>query len=411
MLTAFIAYLSELCLYTLTIGFVITRLGSVPPTAHTAGVLFIAEALSALLHRQKRAVRLLPLLLCVPLFFKPASYAAILYPLPPLILLTLRAWTGSFAASRETVRSLFRFGIWTAMILILVSFGNAAKEAFIALIPTFAVFLLLSVLNMRLLRDESLLSLGGRFRLMNYALVVLCLLAGLFLSSETGLALLKSVGTVLYSYMIVPALLVIIVVVLAVPGLLIFLLSKLFTLIMSLLPAGEEGTPVFEFGPAVQEVLELEEEELRTLPDVLKKALIGLAVMLFLYLCYLGAKALLRKKRAGEEQQGSPNFEKLSYDTVSAPRHLLPRNDREVIRFCYRRYLQLCRRRGLPAEGEILSDALRDRSFFFTGEQTDTLRRLWLKARYSEEECTAEEASEARRALRELKTYERRNRE
>lgn len=277
MLTAFIAYLSELCLYTATVGFLITRLGSVPLTAHIAGVLFVAESFCALLHRRRRSVRMLPLLLCVPLFFKPASYAAILYPLPPLILIATRAWTGSFAASRETVRSLFRLGIWAAVLLMLASFGNGESEAFIALIPAFTVFLLLSILNMRLLRDESLLSFGGRFRLMNYGLVALCLLSGLFLSSGTGLALLKGAGTVLYSYVIVPVLLVIIVALLAVPGLLFYLISKLVTLLLSLLPGREEEASVFEFDSSVKEALEVEEEELRVMPDMLKKALIGLA--------------------------------------------------------------------------------------------------------------------------------------
>ena len=88
---------------------------------------------------------------------------------------------------------------------------------------------------------------------------------------------------------------------------------------------------------------------------------------------------------------------------------LFPASERETIRLCYRRYLGLIGKLGIPVEGELLSDELEKQSLPYTGPSAATLRALWIKAKYGQDDCSQEEAAEARHSLREIRKALRKN--
>lgn len=392
------AYSAELCLYVSTVGYLISMIGPVRPVLLSAVVLFLTECLVSLLRNKKRVLRLLALLPALCLFYPLPSFAAFLYPLPMLVLIFTRAFSGAVSAGRENVRSMFRLGTAAFAVMLFCLSLNGGLDGFSKVFPYFTVFLLLTVLSMRLLRNENTTP-GREVTALNLLLMLLALVAGFLLSSEAGLAVLKAAGNFFLQYMLIPVLMLCVGLLIAIPGLLIWLIAKLISLIPFHLEDAEEAEPwsISGFDPGT-----LEAEALRELPAWLKQAGIGLLVLGGLFLCWLLAKRMLVRRRM--PGRGTETVRtRIEGSEERRQGFTLSRSPDTVIRRCYRKYLGLCRKLSLRTDGTLLSDTLRDASSLYTGPATETLRTLWIKARYSPLACTGEEADAARAALKEIR--------
>ena len=407
LLTNFGMYISELCLYAATAGFIAGRFGTLPPLMLCAAFFFAGEGTCALLKNKPRGIRLLSVLFAVPLFFTAASLAAFAFLLLPTALLFARAFTGQCDAERETVTAEFKYGSAVFAVVLLCCAANGSFAAFAAeAFPYFTAFLLVSIWNMRLLREDAA-SFGTGYYLLNAGLLLFALGSGLFLSSDAGMTLLRETGMALYSYILLPLLVLALAAIIAIPALLFLLIKKLLSLLQLKMPDGGSE----EWALSMPEALDLEETVTTEIAPWLQKAFRGLLVLLALYLAYRLIRALLYRKNTAAPRMTGEKRESLTYIPAARPRHLFPSDATETIRACYRRYLKLCHRHGLPTDGTMLSDILAKESLPYTGESTQTLRRLWGKARYSGATCTKEEAAAARNALKQIRaacrSYER----
>ena len=400
-------YLLELCLYAATAGFIAGRFGTLPPLWLCIALFLAGEGVCSLLKNRPRGIRLLSVLPVAPLFFMAASPAAFIFLLLPAALLLARAFTGRCDAERGTVTEEFKYGCAAFFVLLLCCAANGSASGLITeALPYFTAFLLVSIWSMRLLREDAA-SFGTGYYLLNAGLLLLALGAGLFLSSEAGVTMLKEIAAALYGYILMPLLVLALAVLLAVPALLFLLIKKLLSLLQLKMPESSSG----EWAFSMPEALDLEETVTAEITPWLKKAFWGLVILLALYLAYRLIRGLLYRESTAAQRLTGEKREALSHTPPAQARSLFPTDAAGSIRACYRRYLKLCRRHALPTDGTLLSDALAKESLPYTGESTQTLRRLWAKARYSAADCTREEAAEARNALKQIRaacrSYER----
>lgn len=402
LLTDVCAFASELLLYLALAAPLFARSGALLPDAVFLTAVLASETLCRLLEKKKRLFRCLPLLLFAPLFLFAPSPAAIVFPLPLLILAALRAWTGALAASRDTLRGLLKYGTAAYFFLLACLSVNRDGAFASASLPYFTVFLPVCVLALRLLRAED--APGKKLTLLNAGLLLFAVCAGLFFSSDTGLFLIKEAAGAVYKYAFVPALLLVIALLLVVPFLLYFLIKWLISLLK---PEPAEYMPE-EFDLGIRDVLKTEDAVLHETPAWLRDAFIGLGVMLLLYIFWQIAKKMIARRNAGTLQKEGFRIAAPA-DAPRAERVPLSLAPDAVIRRVYARYLRMIGTIPLAVNGTLLSDELNEQAEPLTGDAGE-LRKLWLKAKYSPGECTAAEARAAAAALRELRKTFRKNR-
>lgn len=402
LLTDAAAYLSELLLYTALAGAFLSRMGALLPVPPSLTLILLAETLSRLLERKSRPVRCLPLILFLPLLVYAPSLPAAFFPLPLLILAFLRAGTGAYAASQETLKGMLRYGTAAFFFILACTSAEKGADSFARFsLPWFTSFLPVTVLALRLVRAGETPS--KKMVLLNAALLLAAVGAGLFFSSDAGLWLIRETGNILYRYVIVPVLLLVIALILVVPCLLFLLIRWLISLI-PFKPEEYENEPL-ELG--ISDILKMEEAATYETPAWLKDALIGLGVLFLLFLCYLLAKKMLAKRQT---KAAPGSVIRAAAPAVSTEHERIPLSlcPDAVIRRTYARYLSLLGKIPLPVDGTLLSDELNEQAQPFTGDAAE-LRLLWLKARYSPHECTREEANRAVSLLRTLRKHYRNN--
>lgn len=401
-LTDITVFTGEICLYMSVAGFLLSGPGGIRRTLVCAAVSLLAESACALCRDWRGAARYLPALIMLPLFWTARSVAAALQPVPVLMLILLRCSAKQWGAEYYTVRKLFLAG---GILYAIIFFSFALNENLERLasdsLPFFALWLLLTVLNMRLLRNQYTVSLDGRFKALNIALILCVALIGLAISSDLPVAAVTAVLKAAWVYVAWPILFAAA-----------YAIAVLFTAVVYLtgrlllaLGIGDGAIEPLQFDTAgVQDVFggaaAVGVEDPSQWPA---RVAIAVGILLFLIIAWFVVRALISRPPKGPDISGEIKRESLP-PAAKQPRRTGRRPAAVGVRAAYRRYLALCEAFHIPVDGSIASDVIRDQSAPYMGaEDVGELRSIWLSARFSGRDASPEDARRTRRLLRRLR--------
>lgn len=389
------ALAAELCLYMASVGYFAAMFGKTLLPLWYFGVFFVCGVLCSLL-RKKGALRFAPLALLSLAFVGAESIPAVILPIPAVFMLWLKAKKRVWLADQDRARSMFSLG-----------FGVLAADFFAAFVssgftlmantalPFFVVWLMLSVLILRLLRNPASNSL--RLRVMNVMLVVLISGAGLVLSSDVCVSAVLAAASAVYNYLVLPLLIAAIAIASAIPVVFAWLISRLALL--------------FGSGDSAGEPMELE-ENLEVIFETVGGAetpewLIWTAIVLISAAFIAAVCAVIRRLTGSGGERERPE-RRAAYSTglvqpAAHRRRVFGSSPADVVRSCYRKYLIICARRGITVSGSAASDEIcRQSESLHAGCGAGELRELWLPARFSSEPVSESDAGEAKRALKSI---------
>lgn len=399
MLTDLAAFAAELCLYMSTAGFMLSLLACIGKDSivlHTI-VMLLAEVSCALYKDRKGTVRYLPALIMAPLFAAARSIPAAMLPVPALLLILMRCQAGRWKAEYYTIRTLFTIGC-TLYPLVLLLF--ATSENFERLVsdslPFFVVWLFLTVLDLRLLRNRYIAGLGASFKALNAALLFGVTLITLLFSSKPVIAASLKVITTLWSQIAVPVLVVLFYVILVLFGAIAALIGYFWT-------GWDLDMGLVQMEHMVMENVFSDLAPAEVTPfSWLARAAIAVGILFFVILAWIAARKLVNQLPAADETSGRMRRERI-LSIEKRPRFARRRTVFGGVRVIYRKYLVLCKSLLIPVDGSSASDVIRDRSSPYVGtENAEELRELWLRARFSDMDTQPEDAKRARQILRRM---------
>lgn len=397
-LTDFTAFAGEICLYMSVVGVLLSGPGEGGRALLFAAVSLLSESACALCRDRRGAVRYLPALLMLPFFLTARSIAEALLPAPVLMLILLRCHTGQWRAEYYTVRTLFKAGgvICTILFLTFAVGDHFARLAADSL-PFFTVWLLLTVLNMRLLRSQYAVSLDGRFKALNIALLLCVALIGMALSSDLPVAAVTALLRAAWIYVVWPILFAAIYVIALLAATAAYLIGRL--LLAAGIGDGEAEPPPFD-NALMQDVfggMDIGTGDPSRWPV---RVAVAVGILLFLLIAWFVVRSLISRPAPGPKVSGDIRRESLS--TVAKQTRRGRRAGAGGVRAVYRKYLTLCAALQIPVDGSVASDVIRDKSAPYVGaEDAGELRDMWLRARFSD--MPPGDARRARQLLRRMR--------
>ena len=183
-LAFFLKILTDLCYYGMFAAFFASFYGLTGSILPQFALIALSAAVSRALWQKKPAARFLSLFLCLPAFLLPTATAGLVILTPAALYVLWTVWSGRFhltyyTAADQFLLELKLLGLPALMTLALMQLKRAEQFS----LPYLLVFLLGSVLLLRMVRHDEDTLRQPRFRLMNcLTMAGLCALC-LFLSS------------------------------------------------------------------------------------------------------------------------------------------------------------------------------------------------------------------------------------
>ncbi len=402
-LAFFLKILTDLCYYGMYAAFFASLYGLTGSILPQLALIALAAALSRTLWQKTPSARFLPLLLCLTVFLLPTTTAGLVILAPAALYALWTVWSERFHLSYYTAADQFLLalkllGVPALMAVALMQLKRAEQFS----LPYLLVFLLGSVLLLRMVRHDEDTLRQPRFRLMNaLSMAALCALC-LFLSSPWFRA---AVGLVLKGCWRVVSLPILLVAVVFGGA-----LALVFDAIM---PDDFHFDPVQLEGlfPDVGEEEKEVMEEVAGNPEVAEKAAyvfsaIGiLLAVIFIVLLFrwLAAKRRGVPASAGDEVRYAA--------TPLAPREkaltrLNARTPDLQVRYWYQQLLRKTRQEGGELRPTMNTRQQRDveAEVFKEDGLVSRLRALYLPARYKGQ-ATEQDAREAKELYQQIKKH------
>ena len=403
-LAFFLKILTDLCYYGTFAAFFASIYGLTGSILPQFALLALAAALSRMADRKHpgKPVRLLPLVLCLLAFAIPTQTAGLVILAPAALYVMFCCATGRtqprYYDTMDTFSLELKLLIFPAMFAVgLVQLRRAEQFS----LPYLLVFLLGSVLLLRMLRhDEATLS-QPRFRIMNgLSLALLCLVCG-FLGSPLFRSLAAAMFKAIWRVLSIPVL-----VVLGGVGM------GLIWVLDALLPdeldfEGIKQEPL-QFPTGTEEVwqdqlTEQAAEPSRAMLFMISGLLIALAIVAVVFLFRRLAAARRAESASGPEQH------RFFASAASPPQRPLTRLNARTpdkqVRYWYQQLLHRTRQEGgalKPSMDTRQQSREEDSTFPKHGPEIARLRQLYLPARYKGR-ATAEDAREAKALYQRIK--------
>ncbi len=387
---------SELCLYMASVGYLVSLFGETRAPLWYFGVFFVCGLLCALLRNKKGFLRFVPLVVLAAAFPGADSAAAVILPIPAVFLLALKAKNRVWLADYDRTKSLSSFGFVVLPVDIFAAFVISAFEKMAArALPFFIVWMLLSILNLRMLRSPSVMN--AKTRTLNVLLVLLIALAGFGLSRDACVKAALSAASAVYTYAVMPVILAVIIIVSALPVLFAWLLS-----LLSRLFGGNSGTGE---SPMLEENMEaiyntIEQAET---PEWLIWLAAALGAAAFVFAVCAVIRRLVGRSGPAVRAPEQPGHAAAAVESVPRRLRRFGKAPADVVRNSYRKYLVLCGKRGIPVDGSAASDDIcRMSESLHPGSGAEELRELWLPARFSGGPVSQDDARAAKQALKDI---------
>ncbi len=397
-LAAALKTLSEISLYFTAAGFVLGYFGLSSVMLPVPFILALAVGAYCLLQRRFKLLRFLPLLLIPACFFFAKNLTDAVCLIPPCAYALIVSLLGRFKFDRWQAVSLLKKGLVASIAIIIISIVFADSFQTRLAVTWTCVFCIASALLCRMLRLDENVWDSPRFILSNLIPVAGAGALAALLSSDLILGSVGSAGSAFYRKLILPVITWIM-----------HLLSYAVKGAGSLLGEIELNEPELdEFGKNMSaRDLDLEiEGELGRGSDILFKILAVIGILLFLFIAFLVFYHFLRDNSRAAEKKDAPAWEKASGGEGKAKRHIFqPHDERWHVRETYRKFLALCRKRGMEiTQQQTSGDISREAEKFFDPADLEELRSVYAPARYSPEPVKKDSSKRAKDAYSRMKS-------
>ncbi len=398
--------LTDLCFYM----FAVSSVASVAPHSgllETSPLIAsVAAYFSRLLYARfpKRAwLRYLPLLLCAGCFLFTAHTADVVVTVPIVLYVAFVIFRRTYEVGYDEMLTRFYTCLKILVVPMLIMVVANNWRGFVdVMLPYFFFFLVLTVMQLRMLRHNEKVLTDRRFRLMNVGEILLLCGAGYLLSSGYMLTAFRFLLGLVVRFVLRPVLTGIVYIF----GGLAWLLNKAFSGI-DFHMEDVDLSGLDDLGQAMQQGDQTTQEYAQN-PDspvtrIMTYILIGIAVVIVILVVFLLFRALMRAGRRDDDNKFDDVRESLD-DPDSGAARRLTHAPRDRVRRYYRKFLKLCDVRGIGAGEHLNSLQINDQARrVFRTPSLSALRELYIKARYSSAEITAADVKDARSAYEEVK--------
>ncbi len=354
-----------------------------------------------------RILRLLPLLLCGCTFIFTQTAADYVNTIPMIIYLAVMVWIGAFKNSYSVALKQFFLLLKILPVVAVLTVVANNKDGFTqVMLPYFFMYLILMVMLLRMLRHSDEVAKDKKFTIMNTLEIGGVCGFGYLLSTGQILLALKFIFSCIMDYLVTPImkgigwLLSLIPRALGAIGALINveLPTPDLTIDLSDIDFSELQTGQGMPDAGDQAVMEYYAEEAAKGGDgVLKYVGIALGVIIMVVLVIILFRVLMRMGRRDDDNQFADSREIITDDGSDEK---LGRSARDRVRSCYRKFLRLCVREGLDPDLNLNSRQVNQSMVKVLDEPAmDSLRDVYIRARYSSGEITEDDVKVARNML------------
>lgn len=340
---------------------------------------------------------LLPLLL-IPMFLFGESFGTYLAIGLGALYVGLMIWQKRYYMDHDSQSDFFRIGMFAAGGLS-IPFVLLMKIDFIA--PFVLLYLMSGIFGLRLMRQDAAIFNETRFRVLNLLSVAGIVLLAVLISSDWFLGLAGMILGKIYDVLVIPIFYVIYTCGYA-----------LYYLFIEIIFAGGYGdtTKKLNFGdmsmPDEMKDALLGEEQVNGEPFLmlLKGVFLIVGILLVLLLVYRNSKSRnSRSKDSAREARTSVTMirpeEKIYAD------HIAPREPRAAVRYHYRNFLRLCLSLGQEFPRHYTSQHIENMTIGnFDKETLKSMRKTYIRARYSEHDITKDDVSSIKAQVKKLKS-------
>ena len=340
---------------------------------------------------------LLPLLL-IPMFLFGESFGTYLAIGLGALYVGLMIWQKRYYMDHDSQSDFFRIGMF-AVGALSVPFVLLMKIDFIA--PFVLLYLMSGIFGLRLMRQDAAIFNETRFRVLNFLSVAGIVLLAVLISSDWFLGLAGMILGKIYDVLVIPIFYVIYACGYA-----------LYYLFIEIIFAGGYGdtTKKLNFGdmsmPDEMKDALLGEEQVNGEPFLmlLKGVFLIVGILLVLLLVYRNSKSRnSRSKDSAREARTSVTMirpeEKIYAD------HIAPREPRAAVRYHYRNFLRLCLSLGQEFPRHYTSQHIENMTIGnFDKETLKSMRKTYIRARYSEHDITKDDVSSIKAQVKKLKS-------
>lgn len=340
---------------------------------------------------------LLPLLL-IPMFLFGESFGTYLAIGLGALYVGLMIWQKRYYMDHDSQSDFFRIGMF-AVGALSVPFVLLMKIDFIA--PFVLLYLMSGIFGLRLMRQDASIFNETRFRVLNLLSVAGIVLLAVLISSDWFLGLAGMILGKIYDVLVIPIFYVIYACGYA-----------LYYLFIEIIFAGGYGdtTKKLNFGdmsmPDEMKDALLGEEQVNGEPFLmlLKGVFLIVGILLVLLLVYRNSKSRnSRSKDSAREARTSVTMirpeEKIYAD------HIAPREPRAAVRYHYRNFLRLCLSLGQEFPRHYTSQHIENMTIGnFDKETLKSMRKTYIRARYSEHDITKDDVSSIKAQVKKLKS-------
>jgi len=312
------------------------------------------------------------------------------------------ALMGRFAADYDDIVRSFPITSILFAVICLISFITRTREPLETVsVPFFALWLASTVVLLNSLRHKNAAALGVKFHLVNLAIIAAVALMGFAVSSHAFISACGAALLWLWRHLLSPLLM-------AFAMLLVGIGWGLVKLFGFLFPdrAKEENEEFFQM--AVSSAEQMYQQVEGGDSKLFQAVITAIGIALFIGLAvFVIANVVKRRTPPRSDSLGAVTRESISRQDSRPAQPLLRGSPRQQVRHAFRRFMQMCAQMGEVRPGDA-SDRVCD---VYRGSISDpdpeSLREIWLQARYSGHEITAADARRARESLSALRAARR----
>lgn len=393
--------LTDLCYFMFALASIVTKFDHSGMLITSPAFVALAAYFSHLAYSKKpdkKYLRYLPLLISLGAFFFVKTGADWVFTVPMVGYLAVVVFRRQMDLDYDEMVSRFVLclKIIPAPLVITVIAGN--KAGFVEVMaPYFFLFLIITIMTLRMLRHNEEVLNDRRFRIMNGLEIALVCGFGYLLSGGFVMSLLGRIGLFIMDYVLRP----IFSCLLYIFGAFAWVMRKIFggiDLSLDEMDLSElQQEPVVD--EAQQAIMEYYAEEMaKTDYTMLKNIALGVAVIVLGFLFILLLRVLMRAGRRGVDNRFGDVREAIDDDGPGAEK--LGRSPRDRVRSIYRKFLRMCVREGLDPDLNLNSREVNQSMVkIFDEEPMDGLRDVYIRARYSSGQITDEDVKVAKHML------------
>ncbi len=392
--------LRDVCLYVTFGGYILSLWGVTVNPWPAAGAAMLCMVLLIFSTRSdKPFVRYAPLpLLALCFIGVRGGLPGMIFPIPLMIYAGYLALTGRFAADYDDIsRSFPLTSVFFAVICVAAFITKTMRHINAVSVPFFAMWLAATIVLLNTLRHRNAAALGVKFHLVNLAILAAVAALCLALSSHAFMAACGAVLLWLWQHVLSPLLM----------GFALLLVGigygavKIFGF---LFPdkADKEEPEFFEMAVSSAEQMYRQAEGGES--PLFQAIMTALGIVIFIGLAVFVIMNIVKRRSAPRSDSfGTVTRESVTRRESRPAQTLLRGTPRYQVRHNFRRFMQLCASIGTVTPSDTsrqVCDLYRER---VSGADPEDLRNIWLEARYSTHDVTAEDAKRSRDDLTALR--------